>query len=146
MGIRSEIGLVMKGSSFSKFIKWNIDNNIIDDHNMLSFTSNIKVFLEENIVAIYWGWIKFYDSYQEVINLKTFLATLDKDEFRIQEVCAEVVDNDALGYNDGDFMDMEMYPTIDLQIEGFPDGADWNPGAIYIFIDMPEELINLPFE
>ena len=67
MGYRSEVAVVVKNEDYEKFIKGNSDFK--DLMNIAEVTKN------EDLVMIYWDWIKWYLEYEDISIIE---ATMDK--------------------------------------------------------------------
>ena len=68
MGYRSEVAVVVKNEDYEKFIRGNSDFKDLMD--IAEVTKN------EDLVMIYWDWVKWYTEYTDIQKFESVLACI----------------------------------------------------------------------
>ena len=107
MGYRSEVAVVIKNEDYEKYIKGNSDlTNLM---NIAEVTKN------DDIVMIYWDWIKWYPEYTDIGAFNSILGCIADNDHpyaftRIGEEQGDIETRECSGAED-EYLGEHIYPV-----------------------------------
>ena len=107
MGYRSEVAVIVKKEDYEKYIKGNSD--------FIQLMNNAEVTKNDNLVMIYWDWIKWYPEYIDISKFESALHCIADcgHPYAFTRIGEERTDIDVIeepGEND-EYLGAHIYPV-----------------------------------